>query len=179
MNTITHALLPVILTRVLHRPIRGRELVWIGIAGALPDLLTPHITLEARLASWSHGLPCWAALTLIALTVSLRFPSRFPKQLAAACSAAYFLHILCDAISGGVNWLHPLGRWIWARQWVPHMLWIPLDVVCFLMCYFLLRVLPERFGERTEPRPFVVHDEQGPRNPGQEIITNQGAARGK
>ena len=73
MDTVTHALLPVIVTAVVLRDkkpdwLLGRSgFVIIGIAGALPDLLSPHLSIDSRLNSWSHGLPFWFLLSTVLL----------------------------------------------------------------------------------------------------------------
>ncbi len=142
MNTITHALAPVILVRL----IAGRRDSWkrrhwmsIGLAGALPDLINPHLSLEARMNSWSHGLPAWAAFTALAFTVALASRGRVPPWLAAVWSAAYLFHLFCDAISGGIDWLHPLGSFVWGDYWVSPIFWFPLDFILLLVLYFLFR----------------------------------------
>ena len=143
MNTITHALVPVIMVHVcLPRSKRfGRwSLVAIGFAGALPDLLTPHFTLEARMMSWSHGLPFWSALTCGLLVVSFLSSQRLPLVLCSSLSAAYLFHLFCDAISGGINWMYPMRNFIWGDYWIGPMLWIPLDVIFILLCYYIFRL---------------------------------------
>ncbi|MBK1814287.1 hypothetical protein JIN84_01520 [Luteolibacter yonseiensis] len=57
---------------------------------------------------------------------------------------AYLLHMICDAISGSINWLHPSGNFIWGDYYVDPIYWIPLDVVCFLTTYYLFRIAPLR-----------------------------------
>ena len=74
MNTVTHALLPVIAAGLYERSYalkdqhRGtfipKTIAVIGIFGAAPDLLNPHLSLASRYASWSHGLFFWALLTV-------------------------------------------------------------------------------------------------------------------
>jgi hypothetical protein len=39
-----------------------KHLIAIGLAGALPDLLNPHLALSARYSSWSHTL--WFILAI-------------------------------------------------------------------------------------------------------------------
>jgi hypothetical protein len=146
MDTVTHALLPVILTRTIV----GRQTTWlgglglvaIGIGGALPDLLTPHLSLESRLSSWSHGLPFWLLLTTVVISASLASRGRFNLRLAAIVSGAYLLHILCDSVSGGVNFLYPYRDFIWGDYWVDPIYWIQLDILCISICYWLFRVVP-------------------------------------
>ena len=145
MNTVTHALLPVILADVaLHGKKRygGRGLVLIGVAGALPDLLDPHLSLAARMQSWSHGLPFWAVFSVCVLLATFLSKGRFSSGFGLLVSAAYLLHLVCDGISGGINWLYPVSDMVWGRYWVHPLYWVPLDIVCLLVCYTLFRFLP-------------------------------------
>lgn len=151
MNTVTHALAPVILTRVLLRRGDWKRSRWflLGLAGALPDIINPHLSLEARMASWSHGLPCWGAFTVIVLGISLWKRRSFPPLLAGLMSFAYLFHLFCDAIAGGINWLSPFGEFIWGNYWVDPFYWVPIDIVLLLILYFLFRlpVLRKRAGK--------------------------------
>ncbi len=146
MDTVTHALLPVIAVGLAAPRARwlGRwGLLAIGVAGALPDLLSPHLSLQARMASWSHGLPCWALFSVLVLLLAVAASrGRGSIRLAGAMSAAYLLHLVCDGISGGVNFLGPVGDWYWGDYWVAPVWWVPLDVACLLTCYFMFRVIP-------------------------------------
>lgn len=155
MDTITHALMPVIAVHSLFRGAKwlGRfGLPAIGLAGALPDILTPHLSLESRMASWSHGLPFWLAFTACVVFSTWVSKERMSLKLACAISAAYLLHLACDAISGGINWLYPAGDYIRGGYWVSPLLWIPLDVVCVLWCYYLFRLRPVLEKKRQAPR---------------------------
>lgn len=145
MDTVTHALMPVIFTRFAAgnaKWLGRRGLIAIGVAGALPDLLNPHLSLESRMTSWSHGIPFWLVLSALLMVGSLASRGGFSVRLALCCSGAYFLHLFCDAISGGVNFLHPLGKWIWGAYWVDPIWWVPLDIVCVLTCYMIFRAMP-------------------------------------
>jgi membrane-bound metal-dependent hydrolase YbcI (DUF457 family) len=145
MDTITHALIPVICVRLAagRKHWLGRwGLVQIGLAGALPDLLNPHLSLESRMISWSHGLPFWIAFSVIILITSFIIRDKLSPQVAACMSAAYILHIGCDAISGGVDLFYPFGTWILGYYWVDPMLWIPIDIVLILVAYMMFRILP-------------------------------------
>jgi membrane-bound metal-dependent hydrolase YbcI (DUF457 family) len=145
MNTVTHALIPVICARLITREPKwmGRwGLLQIGFAGALPDILNPHLSLEARMTSWSHGLPFWFVLTMFALIISLLWRSIFYPQLVICMSLAYLLHILCDAISGGVDLFYPFGSFILGYYWFDPLWWIPMDIILILFAYTLFRILP-------------------------------------
>lgn len=145
MNTVTHALIPVICARLAVK-----RNVWMGrwtpyqiaLAGASPDLLNPHLSLEARMTSWSHGLPAWLAFTAILIISSLVSRGKLPMSLVCWLSGAYLLHIACDAISGGVNLLYPVKTWVIGDYWIDPVWWVPLDVLCLLVVYFLFRVIP-------------------------------------
>lgn len=145
MDTVTHALLPVICTGLVAKNAKwlGRwELVATGLAGALPDLLTPHLSLEARMTSWSHGIPCWLTFSLALIIYSIVSRGRLAARLTFLLSGAYLFHMICDAISGGLNFLHPLGNWTWGDYWVDPSWWVPLDVICILICYLMFRIMP-------------------------------------
>lgn len=145
MLVITHALAPVVLAKLTERSAqwRGRwGLLGIGVFGALPDLLTPHISIDARMHSWSHGLPFWLALSAALLLVASCSRGRLSIRLAAICSAAYLLHLICDAISGGINWLYPVRNFIWGDYWVPFRFWFPLDLLCVSLGYLIFRIWP-------------------------------------
>jgi membrane-bound metal-dependent hydrolase YbcI (DUF457 family) len=145
MNTVTHALLPVICVRLIAKSpqwLGRRGPIYIGLAGAMPDLINPHLSLEARLTSWSHGIPFWLAISTIFVISSLCSRGQFSVKLAACMSAAYLLHIICDAISGGVNFFYPIRNATWGDYWVDPLWWIPLDIICLLLCYTLFRLIP-------------------------------------
>jgi len=148
MDTVTHALLPVIVTAVVLRDkkpdwLLGRSgFVIIGIAGALPDLLSPHLSIDSRLNSWSHGLPFWFLLSTVLLLLCAVVRQRWNGPLALCASAAYGLHLFCDGISGGINLLYPYRNLIWGDYWVPPVYWIPLDILCVLICYWIFRLRP-------------------------------------
>jgi hypothetical protein len=145
VDTLTHALAQVILVKLCTKWVKNGEwrvLVPIAVAGALPDLLNPHLSLESRVASWSHGLPCWALVMVVFWLSSMFVARHFPLRTALACSAAYLFHLFCDAISGGTNWFSPFGTLMWGDYWVSPVLWIPLDVTCILVSYYLFRLAP-------------------------------------
>ncbi len=161
MNTITHALLPAIAAGLYERSYldegdrRGvfstKRLIVIGIFGAAPDILNPHIYLEERYTSWSHGIPFWAILTMGLMGFWLVRRRDYPFFMVAWLSGAYLLHIFCDAISGGVAWLYPFGKSIAGAYYIPPIWWIPLDISCFLFAYGLFRAIPHIRRSRRRP----------------------------
>ena len=157
MDVFTHAFAPVILTRIVFgRPawIRSYGFLAIGIAGALPDLLNPHLSLAARHHSWSHGLPFWLLITAFFFALTCVKKLKVSWQLAAILSFSYVFHMICDTISGGVNWLYPFGHFQLGEYFVDPVYWVPLDVVTFLITYFLFRMLPlMEKTKRSKPSP--------------------------
>ncbi len=158
----THAGLPLIL--LAWRRVRAgtvgkdliptRYLIVTAIVGALPDLLNPHISLESRLSSWSHGLPFFALFT--ALLYLGMIPKRSPItwRWATFWSFAYGAHLFCDAISGGIAWKYPFGNEVWGDQWIPPgILWFASDFFFLIGNYILLRIVPMiQSNVRSAPR---------------------------
>lgn len=112
----THTLLPVCLALGVEdsRLALGRPEafpVWsipaIGVFGALPDLCSPHLSLEARYSSWSHALLFLAILLPVVAGCSTFFPKGTRCRLAVWFWLAAALHLAADAISGGIPWLLP------------------------------------------------------------------------
>ena len=76
MTVVSHFMLPVIVAGLFElravtrsgRSLFGRGgLALVGACGTLPDLLTPHLGLQARYCSWSHTLWFLAAALLLGL----------------------------------------------------------------------------------------------------------------
>ncbi len=154
MTTVTHALAPVILFRLLNG--RDSELtkwdyIWIALAGASADIINPHYYLVDRLTSWSHGLPFWIVFSVVLVTLAfviaksnkLKFIS---VRIAIFCSLAYLLHLLVDAISGGINLFYPVQDYFWGFSLVPFKYWIPFDILNILIVYFQFRWVKARYG---------------------------------
>ena len=152
MNTVTHALLPVLAAGVYNRSQRlveerrgvfsPKQLIAIGLFGAAPDLLNPHLSLDDRYSSWSHGVLFWAFLTIGLIAFRLARSRPRAMYMALWLSGAYLFHMFCDAISGGVAWLYPLGGDIVGAYYIEPIWWIPLDVICCLFAYGLFRAIP-------------------------------------
>jgi len=150
MNTLTHALLPVIATSIGDRkPYWHRnKLMLLALFGALPDIINPHIMLAARLTSWSHGLP--AFLTISFMLWILTFIKQVPldRKLAIYLAAAYLFHLFCDMISGGISWLYPIKGGVIGGYFVPPAFWIPLDLLCGIAVYLIQYAIPKYIRAR-------------------------------
>jgi hypothetical protein len=112
----THALLPACLALIgddLRLASRREEAFpeWsipaIALFGALPDICTPHLSLEARYSSWSHTLVFLGGLIPFCIWVATAFPKGRRLLVACTCWIAAALHLAADAVAGGIPWLMP------------------------------------------------------------------------
>lgn len=144
MNTVTHALLPVIGTAIGKgkKYWSGKKILLVAVFGALPDILTPHLGLEARLTSWFHGLPAFLGVSLLLFIISYIKRLRLDRKLAIWLSGAYLLHLFCDMISGGIAWMYPFQYSVIGDYYVSPVIWIPLDIACAVVVYLLHYAIP-------------------------------------
>lgn len=146
MTLVTHALLPLAIGRPWLRRADGsplfKEAGIVAFCGILPDVLSPHIYLEARYESLSHTLWVWLAFTALVLLAGRAWRSRFTFRLQVLCIAAYAMHLLCDMISGGIALFYPLSPTIHGGHFISYFMWYVSDVLLFLYAWLDLRVLP-------------------------------------
>lgn len=148
----THSLLPVCgclladrisMSTGRERMFTGRQLCVIGVFGMLPDILSPHFSLESRQVSLSHTVWFLMGIFLLAPLVRL-IPERGSRlPVAIACWIAYALHLAADAVSGGIAWLYPWRDVVLGRYWIEPQYWIWYDAGFILLVWFIYRVLPE------------------------------------
>ncbi len=148
MSPITHAILPVMLAypwfpKRRHRPVTGVS-VFLAISGALPDMLDPHITLDARYNSWSHTVFAWAGFSSFLFLAFVRWRGHLAARTAIFGSLAYGLHIVCDLVSGGGRPLLPFVHKPWGGDYVPSWTWGASDLALLLFVYFVYRWIPLR-----------------------------------
>ncbi len=135
---VTHALAPVAaclaidIAGILRRG--GRVLPpWslpvVGLFGALPDLCTPHLSLEARYMSWSHTAWFLLGLVPVAVAVAACFGRRATAPLAAVFWLAAALHLATDAICGGIAPLQPWRADVISARWIPFRWWLAGDAL--------------------------------------------------
>lgn len=147
-----------------QRLFSNRELLLVGLFGVLPDLLSPHLRLSARLTSWSHTL-WFAAGTLPLLAVLFGRGRRAGRwRMTAFCWTAILLHLLADAVSGGIAPLYPLTGFRWGWYLVPWPLWGEIDVAMLTAMLILMggatywnrRVAPCPDPSRRSPEPACI-----------------------
>jgi hypothetical protein len=114
----------------------------IGFFGILPDLCTPHFSLEDRYASWSHTVWFMAGLIVVVSMAGTFFEKGCRFRVALACWIAAALHLAADAISGGIVWLYPWRTDVIGRYCIPAQHWMWFDAFFILFAWFLIRVVP-------------------------------------
>ncbi len=120
-----------------------RHTAWlVAVFGVLPDVCCPHISLEARCASWSHTVWFMAGLVGIVAMVSMYFEKGYRLRVALVCWVASALHLAADAISGGIAWLYPWRNDVIGSSYIPPDDWMWYDAGFILFTWFLVRVLP-------------------------------------
>jgi hypothetical protein len=146
MTLVSHALLPLALGRPWLRRRDGsprfKEAGIVALCGILPDVLSPHIYLEARYESWSHTLWAWLAFTVMVLVAGCIWRGRFETRLQILCIFAYVLHLAADMISGGIALFYPLSPTIHGGHFISYLMWYVSDVLLFLYAWLDMRVLP-------------------------------------
>lgn len=137
MNFITHACLPVVLVSaaeiILNKQnkvdyLSNWQLVLIGVAGMLPDLLWPHFSLRQRMHSPTHTI--WflsVVFPIVFLLAKWKLKEGYVR-FSLLFWMAVALHIAADAISGGVNLLYPISAKI-GMYLIPYRLWVRSDII--------------------------------------------------
>lgn len=160
MTLVTHALLPLAIGRPWLRRKDGsilfKEMSVVAFCGILPDVLSPHIYLEARYESLSHTMWAWLVFTAMVLVAGRTWRQRVSPQLQILCIAAYGLHLACDMISGGIALFYPLSPSIHGGHYISYPMWYVSDVLLFLYAWLDFRVLPRL---RKSPTPASALDE--------------------
>ena len=142
MNIVSHIVYPIVFAQsanVYRKHKRQvalfnwRQLFLIGLCGALPDLMFPHLTWSGRYTSIFHSVWFLAAAFFLAFLLARKF-QKF-RGLIYFCWLAACFHLLCDMITGGINLYAPFGDRVVGDSYIPLKYWISLDVtgILFLM----------------------------------------------
>jgi len=147
----THALIPVcaclaadnLAIATGHDRIFPTRSVWVaGVFGTLPDICSPHLSLDDRFASWSHTVWFMVGLIGVAAMTGSFFEKGFRFRVALACWIASALQLAADAVSGGIAWLHPWRTDIIGRYWIPPDQWIWSEAFSVFLAWLLIRIMP-------------------------------------
>jgi len=151
VTVFTHTLLPVSLGLILDNISlatgRGHyfpawSLPVVGVFGILPDLCTPHLSLEARFTSWSHTAWFLAALAPVAGMVASFFPKGSRWKVALFLWLAAFLHLAADAAAGGLAWLRPWRTDLIGAYYIHPAYWVWCDIGSVVLAWVLVRLRP-------------------------------------
>jgi hypothetical protein len=153
MNIISHIAYPVLLAQSANifrtqnqkeTFFKGKHLLLIGICGGLPDILSPHLNLEARYNSFSHSLGFVLVITILSVILSRKIPKH--KILIYFCYFATVLHLIGDMMANGINLFGPFGRMVVGSSLIPSQYWISLDAtgILFLFVSFIYYRCPVR-----------------------------------
>jgi hypothetical protein len=118
VNVVTHACAPVVIALAIdalrlhngrNRLFSNRPLIAIGLAGALPDLLNPHLSLRARYSSWTHTLWFILAVYPVFAVICRNWFRQQRVLLTHFLWLATVAHLATDTISNGTRPLYPYG----------------------------------------------------------------------
>ncbi|ACB75143.1 metal-dependent hydrolase [Opitutus terrae] len=163
MNVLSHALLPALAAAPLLPRRTPREFYAaagiVALAGALPDVLHPHLSLAARYASWSHTVFAFTGGTMVFVLLAMFARRRLPLIALLLAPVAYASHLGLDGLSGGVAWLYPLSREVLSHRLIRYPYWFPIDVVLAATASATVLWMRWRFwtaesaGAAAQPRP--------------------------
>ena len=122
----------------------------VGLFGVLPDLCSPHISLEDRYDSWSHTLLFLGVILPFCAGMTWWFPKGTRLRVALAAWTAAALHLAADSLSGGITWLHPWSEEAIGDYHVQPENWLFFDAGSLLLAGFGLWL-----RRRLELRVFV------------------------
>lgn len=148
MSPITHALLPAVLASPFFARNRAREYYGsaavVALAGVLPDVVNPHISLAARFGSWSHNVFAFAGfVTILLALLLLKLPKAISPRLFLLMSLAYATHLILDGISGGVACLYPASRLVYGIRLIRWESWLLVDAFVVFLCCIAFWWIPE------------------------------------
>lgn len=147
----THALLPVCGCLIVDhvsvisggdRVFPAKALWMVAVFGILPDVCSPHIMLEDRHTSYTHSVWFMGVVVLLAVITGMFFEKGRRLWVAMACWCATALHLLADAVSGGIAWLYPWREDVIGRFYIDLDYWAWSEAVFVLLAWVLIRMLP-------------------------------------
>jgi hypothetical protein len=161
VNIISHVLFPIAFAQATdgyrgqNREIKffhWKQLLLIGFAGGLPDLVYPHFTFEGRYGSLLHSI--WFVLSVLIVSVALMLKFRRARPLICFCCVAMVFHLFCDMISGGINLLAPGGVMMVGGNFIRTRYWVALDATAILLFFYSL--IYDRYRARARSLVLVL-----------------------
>ncbi|WP_338289342.1 metal-dependent hydrolase [Luteolibacter sp. LG18] len=111
----------------------------VALFGVLPDICSPHISLEDRHGSFSHTLLFLAVLVPVCGMIVLWFEKGMRLRVAVVMWLAAMLHLAADAVSGGIAWLAPWNEEPIGEYYLEPFTWPIYDAVFILAAWLLWR----------------------------------------
>ena len=146
MTPVSHALLPTLLCRRWISQTQGRPTLWeihlVAFCGVLPDILSPHWSLDSRHASLSHTVYALGTFAVVFGIAAWRI--RPLRRLSGLCLFAYAFHLACDLIAGGINPFFPLHSEVFGGHYLPFWAWLVSDGILLFYVYVVYRWIPLR-----------------------------------
>lgn len=149
MTIIAHALAPVLAVTVVdairvqtgkRKYFSLRQLIAIGIAGALPDILGMHFSLQGRYSSWTHNIWFLIGIYPVYLLIAKRFFKDKWLLLTNLLWAATAFHLYIDIRSGGIKLFNPFGSVV-GDYLIPWPYWVMADLVIIVLTIILSLVV--------------------------------------
>jgi heme A synthase len=145
MTIVTHALSPVLVASTVNvfslkyqRKIifTFKQLLAIGMAGIIPDILGMHFSLEGRYTSWTHTIWFVIGIYPVCFGVARRF---FQSQWLLMTHMLWFaviFHLALDSKSGGVALFYPYGDVV-GDYLIGWDYWVRADLILIVIMIFL------------------------------------------
>lgn len=145
MTIVTHALSPVLVASTVNafslryqRKIifTFKQLLAIGLAGIIPDILGIHFSLEGRYSSWTHTIWFVIGIYPVCFWVARRF---FQSQWLLMTHMLWFaviFHLALDSKSGGIVLFYPYGDVV-GDYLIGWDYWVRADLVLIIIMIFL------------------------------------------
>ncbi len=134
------------------------DLVFIGLGGILPDVLSLHVSLAARHASPVHSL--WFPVGIAGILLVAMVAPAWRARWRTACLFLFGVaaHLFEDLISGGIPLWGP-GHGIVGAYYVAPVWWVPLDAAMLLIAWFVFFRIRWLLGKGTLTCPTCAWEE--------------------
>lgn len=118
MTVVTHAIAPILVASTVNafslkfqrkNVFTLKQLIAIGIAGIIPDLLGMHFSLEGRYSSWTHTIWFVVGIYPVCYFVARKFFRQNWILLTHMLWFAVVFHLALDSKSGGIVLFYPFG----------------------------------------------------------------------
>jgi hypothetical protein len=169
MTIVTHALAPVLAVKIYDaiRLLKGKAkffslkyVLMLALAGALPDILGMHFSLQGRYTSWTHNIWFLAGIYPLYLLICLKYFRKNWLLLTNLSWLATAFHLYIDARSGGIALFNPYGGIIGDRL-IPWHYWGIADLVLISLTIIFSTLI---FFKEKKMTPLLADPVSRPKN---------------